>query len=227
MNKTQYILLVVFILKMCLTNNLVMGQVERWEEQLKQDPENEKILLNLGKYYHDRGGSQHDKQAVKKAEEYFLQVLSIDSTHGLALVYYGSLLTMKARDASLPWNKLKYVKKGLARMDKAVYFEPDNPEVRLIRGINSVSLPSRFNRLSCGLEDFEHIQKIHQEHTLQLTENFWLPCYFNYGLALWKAENYTQAREKFLNTIEIYPESDYAAKAREYVERIEEKTGEK
>ncbi|MFO7891961.1 MAG: tetratricopeptide repeat protein [bacterium] len=227
MNKTQCILLVVFILKMCLTNNLVMGQVERWEEQLKQDPENEKILLNLGKYYHDRSGNQKHKQAVKKAEEYLTQLLHIDSTHGLALVYYGSLLTMKARDASLPWNKLKYVKKGIARMDKAVYFEPDNPEVRLIRGINSVSLPSRFNRLPCGLEDFEHIQQIHKKHPLDLTGNFWLSYYFNYGLALWKAENYTQAREKFSNAIEIDPDSDYAAAAREYVEKIEEKTGEK
>lgn len=225
MNKTQCILLVVFILKICFTNNLVMAQVETWEDQLKNDPKNEKILLNLGKYYHDKSGSQHDKKAVKKAEEYLLQVLRVDSTQGLALVYYGSVLTMKARDIFFPWNKMKYVKKGISRMDKAVYFEPDNPEVRLIRGINSISLPSMFDRFSIGLEDFKHIERLDKEKTLDMTEKFWLPYYYNFGLALWKTEKYAEAREKFINIIELNSDSDYTAIAREYVEKIEEKTG--
>lgn len=44
------------------------GQVSEWEDQLKRDPANKELLLNLGKYYHDLGGMEEDKRAVKKAE---------------------------------------------------------------------------------------------------------------------------------------------------------------
>ncbi len=227
MKKISFIFAVILVLEIWLGNVLVFAQADEWERQIEQDPENKTLLLKLGKYYHDIGGSQEDKHAVNKAEKYLCQFLNLDSKHGLALVYYGSVLTMKARDAFFPWDKMKYVKKGISRMDKAVYFEPDNPEVRLIRGINSISLPSMFNRFSCGLEDFKHIEQLDKEKTLDMTKKFWFPYYFNYGLALWKIEKYAEAREKFLNIIHINPNSDYAVSAREYVEKMEEKDHEK
>jgi len=224
MNTTKLICLVILIIKICLANNVVMPQTEEWEKQLKQDPENKNILLNLGRYYHDIGGNQDDKEAVNKAEEHLLQLIHIDSSQGLALVYYGSVLTMKARYAFSPWNKLKYVKKGIYWMDKAVFLEPDNPEVRLIRGINFISLPAMFNCFSVGLEDFKYIDQLLRIQSLNLTESFWLPYYYNFGLALLKKGEYAKARGKLLKTVAVNPDSDYAAYARRDLKKIEGNT---
>lgn len=227
MKKTSFIFAVMLVWEIWLGNVSVMAQADEWESRLEKYPENKTLLLNLGKYYHDIGGSQQDKKAVNKAEKYLSHFLTIDSKHGLALVYYGSVLTMKARDAFFPWDKMKYVKKGISRMDKAIFFEPDNPEVRLIRGINSTSMPAMFNRLSLALEDFNQIEKLLQEKPLSRTENFWLPYYYNYGLALCMEEKYEKAREKFLKTVEIDPDSDYASYARRDLKKIEESAHEK
>lgn len=211
----------VLLLNLGLTGAL-RGQVSEWEDQLRNDPANKELLLNLGKHYHDLGGMEEDRSAVKKAEKYLSALLEIDSKNHVAMVYYGSVLTMKARDAFLPWDKLKYIKKGIVRMDKAVLFEPDNPEVRLIRGINSVSMPKRMDRLPVALEDFRTIEKLHREKRLDMTKKFWLPYYYNFGLALSMNEEFEAAKEKFLKAISTDPESDYAGYARRDLKKIEE-----
>ena len=149
--------------------NSIWGQVREWEMLLKRDPDNKVILLNLGKYYHNLGGMEENKEAVKKADKSLSLLLELEPKHCVAMVYYGSVLTMKARDAFFPWDKMKYVKKGISRMDKAIFFEPGNPEVRLIRGMNSATMPKMFDRLSVALEDLSHIEKLHREKPLEMT----------------------------------------------------------
>jgi len=198
------------------------GQVSQWEEQLKTEPENTGLLMELGMYYHNLGGDKTDKDAVQKAEEYLSKLLGIDPGNGLAMVYLGSTITMKAQFTRLPWRQLNFMKKGFSRMDKAVYFEPDNPEVRLIRGINSASVPGMFARLSIALEDFQHIEKLHREKPLEMTSNFWLPFYYYYGIVLSKQKDVTGAKIKFEKTIGIDTESGYAQKAKKELKKIGE-----
>ena len=198
------------------------GQVAEWENQLKKDPDNRELLLNLGKHYHNFGGTKENKDAVRKAEKYLFKLLEMEPENCIALVYYGSVLTMKARDAFFPWDKLKWVKKGISRMDEAVTLESDNPEVRFIRGVNSATMPKMMSRLSVALEDFVHIEKLNREKPLNMTKKFWLPYYYNYGLALYKNKEFEAAKEKYLKTIDVDPESDYAGYARRDLKKIEE-----
>lgn len=146
----------IFLLLFLSSTNL-SAQIPQWENQLKSDPTNIELLLKLGKAYHDLAGENEDKAAVKKAEGYLSKLLAIEPGNAPAMVYYGSVLTMKAREAFFPWEKMKYMKKGFVQMDSAVALDPDEPEVRLIRAINSTSVPKMFHRLKMAFSDFKYM----------------------------------------------------------------------
>jgi len=218
-NKIRTFILNIFLLIILFSGNL-SGQIPQWENQLKTDPTNTELLLKLGKAYHDRRGKKEDKEAVKKAEKYLSRLLEMEPNNPLALVYHGSVLTMKARDTFFPWDKMKYMKKGFAKMDSAVVLDPDEPEVRLIRAINSTSVPKIFNRLNLALSDFKYIEGLEKEKLDEMTNKFWLPYYFYSGLALEKDEQLETARKKFAKVIEIDSNAELAKKARQQLEKI-------
>ena len=105
-------------------------------------------------------------------------------------------------------------------MDSAVALDPDEPEVRLIRAINSTSVLKMFNRLKMALSDFKHIEGLEKEKLNEMTNNFWLPYYFYFGLALEKDEQLQAAREKFAKVIELDSNAELANKARQQLEKI-------
>ncbi len=214
---------IVLLFIVCFTSSFcVNAQTPDFERQIREEPDNVQLLLEAGIYFHKIGGMKEDKNAVKQAEKNLKQLLELQPDHALAMVYYGSTLTLKARDAFLPWDKIKWVKRGIEQMDQAVLLEPDNPEVRLLRGINNGSLPAFFNRLSTALEDFAHIERLHKEHPLDMSKTFWLPFYYNYGCALAKNQKYASAETCYLKTIDIDPESNYARFARLNLQNMKE-----
>lgn len=196
------------------------AQIWEWENQLQTDPTNKELLLKLGKAYHDLAGENEEKEAIKKAEVYLSKLLEIEPGNAPAIVYYGSVLTMKAREAFLPWDKMKYMKQGFAQMDSAVALDPDEPEVRLIRAINSTSVPKMFNRLKMALSDFLYIEELEKEKLAEMTNKFWLPYYFYFGLALEKDEQLQPARKKFAKVIELDSNCELANKARGQLEKM-------
>lgn len=200
----------------------ISAQVKEWEEKLKKDPENRKLLLNLGKYYHEIGGNNNNSDAVKKAEKYLSKLVEIDPKNAAALVYLGSALTICARDASSQDAQLEYVTKGFARMDKAVYFEPGNFEVRLIRGINSTYIPEMLGRLSVALKDFKHIEKLLNEKELKLEKETLQQYYFHYGLVLAKSGEKEAAKKIFIKTSRINPDSPLAKNAERELDNLKE-----
>ncbi len=197
---------------------IAVEDITQLEKQLKQDPDNVAILDELGRYYHDLAGNNilqgksEIKDAVKRSEKYLSHLLVLNPTHSVAMVYYGSLYTIKAKIAFFPWTKLKYMNKGFALMDKAVYLDPENLHVRLIRGINSVNVPKSFHRLDISLEDFDYIF----QHVVQdsMSDKFLLPFYYNYGLALMKSDRLNKAKEMWYKTIRIDSTSSYAKRAK-------------
>ena len=208
------------ILIIMIISGTLHAQISQWEKQLEADSTNTELLLKLGKSYHDKAGSGTTSDAVDKAEKYLSRLIELDSDNALALVYYGSTLTMKARDASMPWDKMKYMKLGFARMDRAVKIAPDNVEVRLIRGINSASVPGMFKRLKFALQDFKQIAQMDQRNLTAMTNKFWLPYFYYYGLALMKEHQDKAARENFSKVIEIDPECGLAKHAQLQLEKI-------
>jgi len=62
-------------------------------------------------------GSESDNEA---ASAQFKQLSQAEPGNPLFLAYYGSTLAIKARDAWLPWKKLKFGEQGLEQIDKAI-----------------------------------------------------------------------------------------------------------
>lgn len=62
-------------------------------------------------------GSESDNEA---AAEQFKRLSETETGNPLYLAYYGSTFTVKARDAWLPWKKLKLGEQGLDLIDKAL-----------------------------------------------------------------------------------------------------------
>ena len=61
---------------------------------------------------------QGNEDMVEVAYERLNDTLQQDGATPLTLVYLGSTETLMGRDAFLPWNKMKYVEKGLSTIDK-------------------------------------------------------------------------------------------------------------
>ena len=62
-------------------------------------------------------GAESDNEA---ASAQFKQLSQAEPGNPLYLAYYGSTLAIKARDAWLPWKKLKFGEQGLEQIDKAL-----------------------------------------------------------------------------------------------------------
>lgn len=222
MKKSIKIFLIFTFILILINSMHISAQVNEWENKLKKDPENREILLNLGRHYHRIGGDSNNSDAVEKAEEYLSKLIEIDSKNAAGLVYLGSTLTMRALHTSSQDVQLEFVTKGFARMDKAVYFEPDNFEVRLIRGINSTYIPEMMGRLSIALEDFKHIEKLIGEKDLKLEKETLQQYYFHYGLALVKNFENEAAKKMFIRTSQINPDSPLAKSAERELQKIKE-----
>lgn len=208
---TSLVGLVIFMF-IFVAGTSAQDKVRELEEKLKAKPNDELILMELGRLYHDLGMSG-DKSAVDKGFRCFDRALTLDSTNVVALAYRGSLWALRSRDAWWPPTKLNYLSQGGVEMDKAVELAPGNMMVRLIRGMNSLSLPEYLGRLPTALEDFIVLLR-HPEFPDQ-TRELKAVIYFYGGLAYKRADEYDRARELFQKAISILPGSDYAKRAQE------------
>jgi tetratricopeptide (TPR) repeat protein len=191
--------------------------VKDLEGVLEQKPNDVETLMKLGKIYYDQGVAGND-DAVDKGFTCFDKVLQIDPSNAVALVYRGSLWTLRARDAWWPFTKMKDVDKGVDEMDKAVDLAPDNISVRLVRGINSVQLPSMFRRLPIALKDFEYMMNDARftgfNPHLQSTIFCWA------GIAYNNDGQPAKAKELLQKAVSADPNSETARKAENELKKI-------
>jgi tetratricopeptide (TPR) repeat protein len=115
------------------------------QSRLQSDPTNTLILFQLGDLCYQEGANKNEK-AVTLAEDYFKRLLALDTNHAMARVRYGSVLTMKARDAFAPMKRLNYVNAGNREMDAAVQIAPDDAQVRFARAVNNFHMPAIMGR---------------------------------------------------------------------------------
>jgi tetratricopeptide (TPR) repeat protein len=190
--------------------SLSQQNIKELEENLQQQPNNIETLITLSKLYHDQGAAGNE-EAVDKGFKYLDKVIELDPSNAVAFVYRGSLWTMRGRDAWFPFTKLKHVNKGIDEMDKANELSPENITVHLVRGINSVQLPSIFKRLGTALKDFTYLladpRFPHLNGYLQSTIYYWA------GIA-YKRDNQTEKAKEYLEkAISTAPESQLAKQA--------------
>jgi tetratricopeptide (TPR) repeat protein len=110
-------------------------------------------------FYHDLARANPDGRDRKRSQTLFGEILGTHPGSAEALAYLGSLSTLEGRDAHLPWNKIRYVKKGCALMDQAVAEDSTNAMVRLIRFQNNFQLPDFFNRRPFVAADLAYLRR--------------------------------------------------------------------
>lgn len=105
-----------------------------------------------------RAGKAEPRDAVSK----FDALLQRDAANPLFAAYRAAAVVMQARDAWLPWNKLKYLDDGLADTDRALaMIKPQHEQadasglsvsalVRLVSANTFIAVPSFSNRRADG-----------------------------------------------------------------------------
>lgn len=209
-------LLQIFSLIFLTTSLIAQTKIDSLETIIKNEPNNIQALIALGVYYHDLGVAG-DHKAVEQGEKFLKKAVSMDSTNAYATGYYGSILSLKARDASVPWTKVKYAKQGFEQLDKSIQMEPNDLDVRLIRAMNSYQVPKIMKRLALSLEDFDFIIK-------HKTFESWTPdhrafVYLHFGKALDKDDQHKKAKELFELAIKEAPGSKSAGEARKALKK--------
>ncbi len=112
-------------------------------------------LKELGDHWFGRAVNG-DKGAVEQGLDIYISLLQLEPAQPLYLCRFGSLSTMKGRDAALPLARLGYVQKGVESMDKAVALAPDDLGIRLTRANTCNALPAQFKQAETAVQDCEH-----------------------------------------------------------------------
>jgi hypothetical protein len=103
-----------------------------------------------------------NRDASDSAIEAFHKLGAAQPGHPIFMAYEGAATALKARDASLPWEKMKHAERGADLLDKALaqltpahdeaLFQgtPESIEVRLVAANTLLALPDFMNRRSQG-----------------------------------------------------------------------------
>ena len=180
------------------------------QSRLQSDPTNTLILFQLGDLCHDQGAN-NDEKAVILAEGYFKRLLAIDPNHAMARVRYGSVLTMKARDALWPITRLNYVKAGNREMDAAVKIAPNDAQVRFARAVNNFHMPDIMGREEIVQEDLAWLWQQAQQADTKLNVGQKQTIALYYGQTLQKKNRLDEALQIWRAGLALAPKSQDAA----------------
>jgi len=195
----------------------VQKNIELLEQQLMGNQNDPKLWLELAIAYHNQAPTG-DKNAIKKCDEILNRLIDTEPNDNLALAYLGNILTMRGDSEKLPNKKLKYVKEGIEKIDKAVALEPANLMIRLVRAMNSLMLPSFFGRLKYSREDFSCILNSEEFKNWPIENQAMI--YYHFGIAWEKDESIAEARKYFEMAIQIAPQSEWEKKAKQSLKAL-------
>lgn len=103
-------------------------------------------------------GIEGDQKAVQEAFGLLEELRRFYPANHLLEAYYGSVLTLLGRDALDPIERMEKVRYGLKFLDNAVQNDPDNIDIKVIRGYVCCRLPEVFfHRTQTAVDDFTHI----------------------------------------------------------------------
>jgi len=74
--------------------------------------------------------------------------------------YQGALVTLRAKHAAWPPQKLRYMREGLALLDRTVELNPQHAEARYLRLMSCYYLPGLFGRGGSVREDFAALARL-------------------------------------------------------------------
>jgi tetratricopeptide (TPR) repeat protein len=188
------------------------------QSRLQSDPTNTLILFQLGELCHQEGANNNAK-AVILAEGYFKRLLAIETNNAIARVLYGSVLTMKARDALWPTTRLSYVKAGNREMDAAVAMAPKDAQVRYARAVNNFHMPGIMGREEIVREDLVRLWQQVQlaDTTLSVAQKQTIAL--QHGQTLEREDKLEEARRVWEAGLDLAPKSEDAALLRKQLKK--------
>lgn len=141
------------------------------------------LLLAKAKEQHQQG-INGDKNAVKEAFCLLERIRLLDPGNHLAEAYYGSATALLGRDATDTQERTEKAKAGLKILDNAVSHEPDNIEIRTLRGYVSFRLPHvYFRRTKTAIEDFEYLVSHFEQNPNLFIDEFYYQLLYDLGVA--------------------------------------------
>jgi hypothetical protein len=212
------IVLVVWSLVTASAAETFTNRLAALQSRLQSDPTNTLILFQLGDLCHDEGAN-NDEKAVKLAEGYFKRLLAIETNHAMARVMYGSVLTMKARDAFWPTTQLSYVKAGNREMDAAVKLAPKDAQVRFARAVNNFHMPAIMGREGIVQEDLAWLWQQAQLADTKLNVGQKQTIALDYGLTLQQHNKLDEAIPIWRAGLDLAPKSEEAVPLNEQLKK--------
>ena len=111
-----------------------------------------------------RKAAKGDRDAVNKALSLFEKLYAQNPEDPLVSAYYSDCLCLSGRYAGNPGALFEKGMKAVKILDEAVEKDPDNIEIRLIRGLQSYLLPEPFfKRTSTAIADFEYLTERYEK----------------------------------------------------------------
>lgn len=107
-------------------------------------------------------GAAGNAGARDAAIDAFHALAAAQPDHPLYAAYEGAALSLKGRDALMPWDKMKFAEKGANMIEKALQMigpehdealfngSPESIEIRLVAANTLLALPDFMNRRSAG-----------------------------------------------------------------------------
>lgn len=166
---------------------------------------------------------KHDPLARDNAEKIYKELASPEGQ-----AFLGSIEMLKARDlksggffGSLMdiFKKKRYVQDGIEQIERTVTDSPANLDVRIVRAITHLELPSFFRKFNVGLEDIKTIINWIQEGKVSVPdrETFFRDkssIYYYAGRYFLKMNRTGQAKEMFLKSSECSDQSPFSMASR-------------
>jgi tetratricopeptide (TPR) repeat protein len=131
--------------------------LNRFKIDLQDDPKNPELLFKLGQAYFDNQNYEEARQTLK-------QLIDLDSNNIAAyklLIQTVGELANKGYDQQIYENtdyRSQLAFEIVNLMDKAVQLSPNDPELRLRRGSNGVTMPFFVGKLDQAMEDLNWIK---------------------------------------------------------------------
>lgn len=113
-----------------------------------------------------------DKKQIAPTMKMFERIAALEPKYaGRAHVYIGALVALRGKHAFFPHTKLKWARRGLARMDRGLKENSDDIEALFIHGTTCYYLPFFFRRGDDAQRNFKKILKLmpQQRHAYDST----------------------------------------------------------
>jgi hypothetical protein len=171
-------------------------------------------LKGLGEHYFGLA-VKGDKSAVEPALDIYISLMQLEPAQALHVCRFGSLSTMKGRDASLPLARMWYVQKGLESMGKAVALAPDDLGIRLTRANTCNALPAQLKQAETAVQDCEHVGRLMVQAPGRFPQELVFQTRLLLASSLKKAGREVEARNTLEKLISEAQGTPFAAQAKE------------